>query len=430
MVPGLHLPPTRRRWNWYTVTSGSAPPTVASVGFQQFTACICLLARFVAPKLWGPSRGATSSYIDDCFIVAASSMLAVLSGTLMVEIIHWLGGQISPSKVELDCADARVLGIRIVSTPKARKFCVPEDKAGAILPVLLQLRTEASTVLQATLETCVGQLAFLAYLSEWGSRYTYPLYAIQWIPMGDRTSFIASSRTSDSDLAAEIRCCLDWWIRLLKSEERVLWSSDCDPLQWIVVNSDACPHGWCATDYNGHLFAGGILDSTKKAISCYEMLALRKYIEWAKPKCRTGIVFLCDNTNVVHTVRKKYSRSPALRKEYNHFADLCELMSLRCICKYVSTKQNMLTDLGSRCRPFLAAALAAALRQRRMEAGDDVEGTRSSGPYAATRGLCLPSSRNPCVPSDTLDPLLIDMNPSMLAHALMELEGRWPQIND
>ena len=349
----------------------------------------------------------------------------------MIEVLQWLGLQISPSKVTLDSKDVVVLGIRIVSTPKARMFCVPEDKADAILPVLSTLRNNASSVLQTDLETCVGRLAFLAYLSTWGSRYTYPLYAIQWIPLVDRTRFI--SRDTCSPLAAEIRRCLDWWITLLTSDLRILWSSLHDPQQWIIVNSDACLHGWCATDYNGNLFAGGILDSTKKAISIYEMMALRKYIEWAKPNVRTGIVFLCDNTNVIHTVRKGYSKSITLRHEYNKFADLCEIMSIKCICKYVASKRNMMTDLGSRCRPLLAAAVAASLRECRASAGDKVshdhpvaadEDSQCQAPALSILRAFLSD------PSAPLKPIALDMTPSMLGHAMMEAEGRWPLITD
>lgn len=391
---------------------------------QQFTACICLIVRYIAPGLWGPSRGAISSYIDDCFYVSCSMSIAVLSGELLVMVVEWLGCQLSPSKCTIGGTRVKVLGIIIASTPAARTFEVPQDKADGILPVLHSLLKNASQVPQATLETCLGQLGFLAYLSTYGSRYVYPMYALLWLPMPLRATYIHGG----GPLSREVRTAIKWWIALLESDDKILWSSKDDPLQWILVNSDACPHGWAATDYTTNFFASGILDTTKEAIAIYELRAMRQYVAWAQPDFRTGLLFLCDNTNVMHTVRRGYCKSNCLRQEFNVFADLCERMSLRCAVVYVKSKNNLMTDLGSRCRPILGASMAAALA-RHVAALPSAALTAPLGDRADDS----PDSAQPptnVLGDSPLAPIALGLTPSSLTHAILEAQGRWPLISD
>ena len=168
------------------------------------------------------------------------------------------------------------------------------------------------------------------------------------------------------------------------------------------------------------------------------MLAIRKYIEWAKPKCNTGIAFLCDNTNVIHTTRRGYSKSISLRDEFNKLADLCELMSIKCCMSYVNTKKNLMCDLGSRCRPALGASIAEVLRMHRRKHQASLQKRRQDKANAA---LATPSITPVLTLStwisdldqhfvDRSGPVALGLTPSSLTQALLEVDGRWPTIKD
>ncbi len=151
-----------------------------------------------------------------------------------MRIVLWLGFRTSAGKVAKPSPKNIVLGVELDCANVAIR-CGTE-RAANLLTMLQALETSPETFEFKQLESLVGKLGFIAFKSRDGPHRMVPLYALKWLSKDMRVA--AVSGELKTKLGASVRAALKWWKDLL-SGSRLLWSADQEPLNWIVLNSDA-----------------------------------------------------------------------------------------------------------------------------------------------------------------------------------------------
>ena len=330
--------------------------------FQLITSHIVNVAKAFCPRLFGkpgltnatpsenkPPKCLLANYLDDDFILAPSKQTSDEAYDVLHDTTEFLGGKMSKKKKLRSARIFMLLGIMLNGIIGC--FSVPDEKAEVILTLINSLLSDPSGMSQDDLESLVGKLSHLGYLSTHGLRHVYPINMLQWLPKGARRECFRPEAPHYDKLMKSIK----WWKTLLKSKQKILWNKHDEPDDWICVVSDASEEGWCITDVRDNFLAGEY--SSPEPIARLEMRAMNKYLEHFGPSCKTGIIWLCDNRNCVYNARKKYTKSTALQKEFDLFADNCERYGVHVASHWVSTHKNLVSDLGTRRNILLGAAL-------------------------------------------------------------------------
>jgi hypothetical protein len=328
--------------------------------FQSITSHIVNTTRASRCDLFGKPGGPPkvskcliANYLDDDFILASSKRSSDEAYTALHTTTAYLGAKMSEKKKLRSSLLFPLLGILL----NGCKLCfqVPDDKVIVIRDLLRTLVATSGNMSQDDLESLVGKLSHLGYLSTHGLRHVYPICMLKWLPMGARVQAFAPGAPHHKRLMKSI----NWWKRLLGSKDRILWSKHDEPTKWICAVSDASEEGWCITDYTDNFLAGEYV--APEPIARLEMRAMNNYIKNFAPPCKTGIIWLCDNRNCVYNARRKYTNSESLQGELEIFADSCERLGLHVASHWVSTHKNLVSDLGTRKNILLACALNDSL---------------------------------------------------------------------
>lgn len=296
------------------------------------------------------------NYLDDYITINDTLEECVNAQRVMVELLRFLGFSISYRKMTPPSTKTIYLGIEINS--ETMELSLPRDKLQKLRQLLAKYLGAAS-IKRKDLESLTGLLAHCSQVIRGGRTFCCRLYDVQKLAILHRLPAV--------DLPDMVQDDIKWWHSFCATFNGVsAINTDIYPVPMISDSSFKGYGVWLGADWvAGTWNDGDTIDietpcshvgphPVADQIDCHNInvlemwpivVGLKRWFHLFRDKT---VILYCDNTQVLHILRRSSSRKKNCMFWVRGIFWLCLIYNVSLVPKYISSADNVVADILSR----------------------------------------------------------------------------------